>query len=148
MLPGTPRERRHPPDCTSAIALVSMAPFVFYRTAPPRGPWLTLTGNFVGPLCFRTQDAPRYVPGFAVTVVTSISAGVLIVVYRFVCTADNTRRDKSGIGEAFEHAYEDDYTDKKVSPPIASVVYGRWLTRNRIRSSGISCKPASTVDRY
>ncbi|KAL4761712.1 major facilitator superfamily domain-containing protein [Aspergillus foveolatus] len=69
-------------------------------------------GNFVGPLCFREQDYPRYVPGFVVTVVTTFVAGVLVFVYRVVCLRDNRRRDETGILEGFEHAYEDDLTDK------------------------------------
>ncbi|KAL5335074.1 major facilitator superfamily domain-containing protein [Aspergillus crustosus] len=69
-------------------------------------------GNFVGPLCFREQDSPRYVPGFIVTVVTTFIAGVLVFVYRVVCLRDNRRRDATGVLEGFEHAYEDDLTDK------------------------------------
>jgi hypothetical protein len=34
--------------------------------------------------------------------------------YRWVCVRDNKKRDAAGIGEAFDHAYEDDLTDKKV----------------------------------
>lgn len=75
------------------------------------------TGNFVGPLCFRTQDAPRYVPGFIVVVITSLLAGLLIIVYRFVCVWDNRKRDDAGIEEGFDHAYEGDLTDKKVIAP-------------------------------
>ncbi|KAL4945770.1 hypothetical protein BDV06DRAFT_229953 [Aspergillus oleicola] len=69
-------------------------------------------GNFVGPLCFREVDAPRYVPGFIVTVVTTAVAGVLVFVYRVVCLWDNQRRDNTGLLEGFEHAYEDDLTDR------------------------------------
>ncbi|PGH10921.1 hypothetical protein AJ79_05166 [Helicocarpus griseus UAMH5409] len=69
-------------------------------------------GNFVGPLVFETKDAPRYVPGFVVVVVTSAVAGGLVFVYRLVCIWDNRRRDKGGITEGYEHAYEDDLTDK------------------------------------
>ncbi|KAL3463563.1 major facilitator superfamily domain-containing protein [Aspergillus heterothallicus] len=69
-------------------------------------------GNFVGPLCFREQDYPRYVPGFIVTVVTTVVAGLLVVVYRFVCLWDNRRRDATGVLEGFENAYQDDLTDK------------------------------------
>jgi len=36
------------------------------------------------------------------------------MVYRLVCIRENKRRDNTGIMEAFEHAYEDDVTDKKV----------------------------------
>ncbi|KAE8418412.1 major facilitator superfamily domain-containing protein [Aspergillus pseudocaelatus] len=69
-------------------------------------------GNFVGPLCFREQDSPRYVPGFIVTVVTTFIAAVLVLIYRMVCLWDNRRRDATGVFEGFEHAYEDDLTDK------------------------------------
>ncbi|KAL4804101.1 major facilitator superfamily domain-containing protein [Aspergillus unguis] len=69
-------------------------------------------GNFVGPLCFREQDYPRYVPGFIVTVVTTFAAGVLVFIYRLVCLWDNRRKDATGVMEGFEHAYEDDLTDK------------------------------------
>lgn len=74
-------------------------------------------GNFVGPLCFKEQDYPRYVPGFIVTVVTTFVAAVLVLVYRMVCLWDNRRRDATGVLEGFEHAYEDDLTDKTVSNP-------------------------------
>ncbi|KIW92743.1 uncharacterized protein Z519_06591 [Cladophialophora bantiana CBS 173.52] len=71
-------------------------------------------GQFTGPLLFKDQDAPRYVPGFQAVVATAAAAAVLSLIYRFVCVWDNRRRDKAGIAEAFEHAYEDDLTDKKV----------------------------------
>jgi hypothetical protein len=71
-------------------------------------------GNFAGPQVFRAQDAPRYTLGFIVVVVTAIIAGIIVLVYRFVCAHENRRRDASGTSEAFEHAYEDDLTDKKV----------------------------------
>ncbi|KAL3448314.1 major facilitator superfamily domain-containing protein [Aspergillus insuetus] len=69
-------------------------------------------GNFVGPLCFRTQDYPRYVPGFIVTVVTTVIAGILVLIYRFVCLHDNKKRDATGVLEGYENAYQDDLTDK------------------------------------
>ncbi|PSR80540.1 allantoate permease [Coniella lustricola] len=72
-------------------------------------------GNFVGPLVFRMQDAPRYIPGFVVTTITALVAGILAIVYRFVCIRNKTQRDKAGISEGFDHAYEDDVTDKKNS---------------------------------
>ncbi|KAJ4087082.1 hypothetical protein NW760_002989 [Fusarium oxysporum] len=70
-------------------------------------------GNFVGPLCFKKGDAPRFEPGFIVVVVTSIIAGLLALVYRVLCMWSNSKRDKSGTTEGFDHAYEDDLTDKK-----------------------------------
>ncbi|KMP05466.1 hypothetical protein DIZ76_015750 [Coccidioides immitis] len=69
-------------------------------------------GNFVGPLIFFERDAPRYVSGFVIVVVTSFVAAALVLVYRFVCIWDNRRRDKAGIAEGFENAYQDDFTDK------------------------------------
>ncbi|KAK1487338.1 allantoate permease [Colletotrichum cuscutae] len=71
-------------------------------------------GNFVGPLVFRKEDAPNYAPGFIVVVITSLAAGVLGLVYRFVCIWYNNKRDRAGIMEGFDHAYEDDLTDMKV----------------------------------
>lgn len=38
---------------------------------------------------------------------------VLALIYRFVCARENKKRDKSGIAEAFENAYDDDMTDVK-----------------------------------
>ncbi|KXJ85647.1 MFS transporter [Microdochium bolleyi] len=70
-------------------------------------------GNFVGPLLFKTQDAPGYAPGFTATVITAIVAALLSIVYRFVCVWENRRRDRAGVGEGFDHAYEDDLTDMK-----------------------------------
>lgn len=58
--------------------------------------------------------------------VTAIVAAVLVLVYRFICMWDNRRRDASGTMEAFEHAYEDDFTDKTVSLEIP--VNGHTLT--------------------
>ena len=74
------------------------------------------TGNFLGPLLFKPQDAPRYASGFLTVVITGIVGVLLMVVYRYVCVWDNHRRDKSGVLEAYEHAYEDDLTDRKVWP--------------------------------
>ncbi|KAL0940141.1 allantoate permease [Colletotrichum truncatum] len=70
-------------------------------------------GNFVGPLVFRKQDAPNYAFGFTVVVITSLAAGILGLVYRFVCLWHNKKRDEAGIMEGFDHAYEDDLTDMK-----------------------------------
>jgi hypothetical protein len=74
-----------------------------------------IPGNFVGPLAFKQEDAPRYAPGFIVVVVTSIAAALLILVYRAVCVWDNKKRDKAGIAEGFDNAFDDDLTDLKVS---------------------------------
>ncbi|KAK0624228.1 major facilitator superfamily domain-containing protein [Immersiella caudata] len=68
-------------------------------------------GNFVGPLCFHAEDAPRYAPGFIIVLITALVAAGLIIMYRFLCVWENKRRDKAGTLEAFDHAYEDDLTD-------------------------------------
>lgn len=73
-----------------------------------------LLGNFVGPLLFKPVDAPLYVPGFTAVVITAIVAAGFVAMYRVVCALDNRKRDKSGIMEGYEHAYEDDLTDRKV----------------------------------
>ncbi|EHY54984.1 hypothetical protein HRR83_005758 [Exophiala dermatitidis] len=70
-------------------------------------------GNFLGPLVFKEEDAPRYGPGFLTVVVSAAAAAVLALVYRFVCVWENKKRDRAGTMEGFEHAYEDDLTDMK-----------------------------------
>ncbi|KAF2093092.1 MFS general substrate transporter [Rhizodiscina lignyota] len=70
-------------------------------------------GNFVGPLIFKPKDAPRYAPGFIAVIVTSAVVAVLSLVYRVVCVLENRKRDKAGIMESYDHAYEDDLTDRR-----------------------------------
>lgn len=46
-----------------------------------------------------------------------ITCGISIVltfIHRYYCIWDNNRRDKAGIPEGFDHAFEDDSTDLKV----------------------------------
>lgn len=71
------------------------------------------TGNFVGPLVFKAEEAPGYRTGWITTVITSILAASLALVYRAICVWENKKRDKSGIMESFENAYDDDLSDKK-----------------------------------
>jgi hypothetical protein len=98
------------------------------------------TGNFVGPLAFKAEDAPRYAPGFIITLITAIVAAVLVVVYRLVCIWENRRRDKAGTPEGFDHAYEDDITDRKVSKRSSGglKVFRADVDVFRTRNSGIS----------
>jgi hypothetical protein len=44
--------------------------------------------------------------------ITALVAAGLILVYRFLCVWENRRRDKAGTLEGFDHAYEDDLTDR------------------------------------
>ncbi|KIW10807.1 hypothetical protein PV08_10106 [Exophiala spinifera] len=69
-------------------------------------------GNIVGPLLFKSSDAPRYAPGFIAVFITACVAVILIFIYRICCVWENRKRDKSGTMEGFEHAYEDDFTDR------------------------------------
>ncbi|KAK5129872.1 hypothetical protein LTR08_002749 [Meristemomyces frigidus] len=70
-------------------------------------------GNFLGPLVFKAEEAPGYRTGWITTVVTSAAAVILCIVYRAYNAWENKRRDKSGQMEAYEHAFEDDLTDRK-----------------------------------
>ncbi|KAK1078945.1 hypothetical protein LTR33_006808 [Friedmanniomyces endolithicus] len=69
-------------------------------------------GNFMGPLVFLQSEKPFYTTGWIVTIATSAICVVLALVYRFVCARDNKMRDQGGVSEAFEHAYDDDLTDR------------------------------------
>ncbi|KAH7406401.1 major facilitator superfamily domain-containing protein [Phaeosphaeria sp. MPI-PUGE-AT-0046c] len=91
-------------------------------------------GNFIGPILFKPEDAPRYAPGFIVVFVTAIIAGLLAVVYRFWCVAVNRKRDKTGVLEGFEHAYEDDLTDRK-NPQFRYILTGSTIPQQRRRGS-------------
>jgi hypothetical protein len=62
---------------------------------------------------FKPEDHRVYAPGFIAVLITSIAAAALIIVYRYVCVWENKKRDRTGTLEAFEHAYEDDLTDRK-----------------------------------
>jgi len=75
----------------------------------------------VAPLTFRSQDAPVYAPGLATVVGTSIAVMALSMFYRFLCIRENRKRDEAGTLEAFDHAYEDDLTDKTVSVPLCTL---------------------------
>ena len=77
-----------------------------------------MVGNFIGPLIFRPEDAPRYAPAFITVVVTAIVAALLVLIYRIMLSWENRKRDRAGIMEGYEHAYEDDLTDKKVRSPF------------------------------
>lgn len=68
----------------------------------------------MGPLLFKPEDSPTYGPGFKAVVITAVATAVIAVFYRYLCIWENKQRDKAGVLEAFEHAYEDDVTDRKV----------------------------------
>ncbi|KAF4555238.1 MFS-type transporter-like protein 51 [Elsinoe fawcettii] len=87
-------------------------------------------GNIIGPLVFLTTDAPRYPIGFIVVFITSLIAGALALFYRWLCVRTNNSRDAAGVPEAFDHAYEDDLTDKK----------------KQSENGGQKCSPCKTAD--
>ncbi|KAJ4130493.1 hypothetical protein NW754_009546 [Fusarium falciforme] len=87
-------------------------------------------GNFVGPLVFKKEDAPRYTSGFIVVVVTALAAAVLAIVYRFLCVWSNRKRDAAGVMEGFDHAYDDDLTDKKASLEVFIPYRSRLTSQN------------------
>ncbi|PPJ51104.1 hypothetical protein CBER1_07891 [Cercospora berteroae] len=68
-------------------------------------------GNFVGPLVFLDHEKPKYSTGFIITFVTAAATGVMGVIYRLICQHDNRKRDREGVHEGFDHAFEDP-TDK------------------------------------
>lgn len=57
---------------------------------------------------------------------TAAASAGLNVLYRLICVWQNKRRDQAGIMEGYDHAYEDDVTDKKVS---ANQLLSRALPR-------------------
>lgn len=71
-------------------------------------------GQFTAPLLFKPKDAPDYDTGFIAVLLTAVAAASLNLIYRFICIWQNKRRDQSGVLEGYDHAYEDDVTDKKV----------------------------------
>ena len=79
-------------------------------------------------------------------VTTSIITSLLAIAYRYVCILDNRKKDKAGIKEDYEHAYEDDLTDMKVSE-LEHNVRGNFdanrdvrIHNSDIRSSGTAGK--------
>jgi hypothetical protein len=68
-----------------------------------------------------------------VVVITAIVAGLLVLVYRVICSLENRRRDKMGTVEGFEHAYEDDLTDKMVSDAISKIYFHSLTDRQNMQ---------------
>lgn len=57
-------------------------------------------------------------------VITSIVAGLLGILYRFVCIMENKKRDEKGVMEGFDDAFNDDLTDKKVRDTPIPIAQG------------------------
>lgn len=86
---------------------------------------------------FKVKDAPEYAPGFIACVSTSCAAACLSMVYRFYCVWENKRRDRTGTAEAFDHAYEDDLTDRKVRTDVENPLNMPRLIEYRTLNSDI-----------
>lgn len=70
-----------------------------------------MLGNFVAPLLFKEKDNPSYDSGFIAVIACCAAACVLTVIYRYPCIWENQRRDRSGIAEGFDNAFDDVSTD-------------------------------------
>ncbi|KAK7951065.1 uncharacterized protein PG986_006793 [Apiospora aurea] len=71
-------------------------------------------GNIIGPLTFRDEDAPEYIPAKIVMVVTTASAAVLTGVLMLYYRWENRRRDILYAGEAHtENSEFFDLTDRE-----------------------------------
>lgn len=67
-------------------------------------------------------------------------SAVLVILYRYVCIWENKRRDRSGIAEGYGNAYQDDLTDKTVSPSSMHNENILLILASRIPSSDIHYK--------
>jgi hypothetical protein len=54
----------------------------------------------------------------------------LSVVYRFVCTRENRKRDETGVLEGFDYPYEDDLTDRTVCVEVFTMLIPSVIEAN------------------
>lgn len=69
-------------------------------------------GNIVAPLLFKQAEAPVFANGWTAVLACICGSTGLALIYRQICVWENRKRDKTGVAEAFDHAFEDDFTDK------------------------------------
>ncbi|KAF4439158.1 transporter [Fusarium acutatum] len=69
-------------------------------------------GNFVSPMTFLESETPIYNTGWAFVMSMQSVSIVLALLYRFLVAHENKTRDAAGFSESFDHAFEDDQTDK------------------------------------
>jgi hypothetical protein len=62
---------------------------------------------------------------------------VLVIVYRFFCAWENKKRDEAGIMEGYEHAYDDDFTDRTVRPVPHCDSVGAGVTNELLTEQAI-----------
>lgn len=71
-------------------------------------------GNIIGPLTFREQDKPRFIPAKIAMVVTTAFAALLTVVLMLYYRWENKRRDQKYAHEAHrENSEFFDLTDRE-----------------------------------
>lgn len=108
----------------NAIVLISFCKSYFIsRPSSRRRPSLrpeTLTqltsgaGNIIGPLTFREEDAPEYIPAKIVMAVTTASAAVLTGMLMLYYRWENKRRGRLHAGEVHtENSEFFDLTDRE-----------------------------------
>ncbi|KAH8890176.1 MFS transporter [Thozetella sp. PMI_491] len=69
-------------------------------------------GNIVAPLLFKDTESPIFTSGWIAVLACICAATVLALGYRQICVWENSKRDRAGFVEGFDHAFEDDLTDK------------------------------------
>lgn len=93
---------------------------------------LLCVGNVVGPLLFTTTDAPRYPHGFTAIFASACATVFLAIAYRFLCVWENKMRDEAEIMEGYEHAYDDDFTDRTVHLVRNCHSVGVWVANRSL----------------
>jgi hypothetical protein len=61
----------------------------------------------VGPILFKSKDAPTYAPGFIVVLATSTAAALLAIAYRSVCVQENCHRKRKDAQECRDRPLHD-----------------------------------------
>lgn len=68
-------------------------------------------GNIIGPLTFRAQDAPNYIPAKITIIVTCAFAVVNAAVLRAYYMVENRRRDRRAEVESTGHLKDIEFAD-------------------------------------
>ncbi|KAJ4116064.1 hypothetical protein NW760_009017 [Fusarium oxysporum] len=63
-------------------------------------------------MTFLKSEIPMYNTGWAFIISMQSVSIMLALLYRFFVTRENEKRDAAGFSESFDHAFEDDLTDK------------------------------------
>lgn len=68
-------------------------------------------GNIIGPLTFRGNDAPDYIPAKITIIVTCAFAAAMTLVLRFYYVWENKRRDRLAERTGMEHKADIEFAD-------------------------------------